>query len=355
MPNFNCSFPCGVFSGVHLSSVLGKRVLTHSLVCLMLAFGLSAQAQSSDSQSLDQVHVAPLHDADTVPVNGHPSSRNHLKTMRVETNLVLVPVTVSDSLNRPITSLDKQNFELYEAGELQKIRYFSTEDAPISVGILLDLSSSMTNKIDMARQALDEFFSTSNPEDDYFVLSFADRPELLADATESVGTLQGRLALAKPNGNTALLDAIYLGLTKLRSAKYPRRALFIISDGGDNHSRYGAKEIKRLVQEADVEIYAIGIFDTIFKTYEEWAGQKLLTDITEATGGRTVTVDDIKKLPEAAAAVSRELRNQYVLGYSPVNDFRDDQWHKIKVRLAPPLPTTPLHVYFKKGYLAPGG
>jgi Ca-activated chloride channel homolog len=340
MSNFKCFLPSGFrqsFCALFL------------LACLLMAMRSNAQPQSSE-----QVHVAPLNDADVVTAKDHSSNPSRLKTLHVETNLVLVPVTVSDAMNRPVTSLDKQNFELYEAGEQQKIRYFSTEDAPISVGILLDLSFSMTNKIDLARQALDEFFNNSNPEDDYFVLSFADRPELLADTTESVGTLQGRLALAKPNGNTALLDAIYLGISKLRSAKYARRALFIISDGGDNHSRYGPKEIRRLVQEADVEIYAIGIFDTIFKTYEEWAGQRLLTDISEATGGRTITVDDAKKLPDAAAAVSRELRNQYVIGYSPSNAYRDDQWHKIKVRLAPPLPTTPLHVYFKKGYMAPG-
>jgi Ca-activated chloride channel family protein len=275
--------------------------------------------------------------------------------MHIDTNLVLIPVTVSDAMNHPVTSLEKKNFELFEAGEQQDIRYFSTEDSPISVGVLLDLSYSMTNKIDIARQALSEFFNSSNAEDDYFVLGFADSPELLSDTTQSIGALETKLSSAKPKGNTALLDAIYMGLAKLRSAKYPRRALFIISDGGDNHSRYNSKEIKRLVEEADVEIYAIGIFDTFFKTYEEWAGKRLLTGITQATGGRTITVDDVKQLPEAAAMVSRELRNQYVLGYRPSNSARDNQFRKINVRLARPLPATPMRLYFKKGYIAPGG
>jgi Ca-activated chloride channel family protein len=314
-----------------------------------------ALASRGQSNSSDQVHSAPLQEPGDVPGDRQLSDHKRLNTMRVATDLVLIPVTVNDAMNHPITSLGKHNFELFEAGEQQQIRYFSTEDSPISIGVLLDLSFSMKNKIDTARLALSEFFNSSNPEDDYFVLTFADRPELLADTTQSVGTLQSRLATAMPNGNTALLDAIYLGLAKLRKAKYPRRALLIISDGGDNHSRYGPKEIKSLVQEADVEIYAIGIFDTIFKTYEEWAGQRLLTDITEATGGRTITVDDVKKLPEAAAAVSRELRNQYVIGYRPSNAVHDAKWHKIKVRLAPPLPVEPLHVYSKKGYMAPGG
>jgi Ca-activated chloride channel homolog len=317
------------------------------LTCVLLALGSGAHGQSED-----QVHLAPLKDAATE--TGQSSQRPRLKSLRVETDLVLIPVTVSDTMNHPVTTLEKQNFELYEAGEQQKIRYFSTEDSPISIGVLLDLSLSMKNKIDVAREALAEFFRTANPEDDYFVLSFADRPELLADTTQSVGTLQSRLALATPNGNTALLDAIYLGVAKLRSAKYPRRALLIISDGGDNHSRYGPREIRSLVQEADVEIYAVGIFDSIFKTYEEWAGQRLLTEITEDTGGRTITVDDVKKLPDAAAAISRELRNQYVIGYHPNNAVHDSKWHKIKVRLVPPLPVQPLHVFSKKGYMAPG-
>jgi Ca-activated chloride channel family protein len=339
MPNFNSLLPSGCRS---------VRALSF-FTCIVMAL-----ASSSQSQSSDLVHPAPLKEATAMPEGTQPSGHTRLRPLRVDTDLVLIPVTVNDAMNHPITTLGKQNFELFEAGEQQKIRYFSTEDSPISIGVLLDLSFSMKNKIDTARQALSEFFSSSNPQDDYFVLSFADRPELLADTTQSVGTLRSRLALATPNGNTALLDAIYLGVAKLRSAKYPRRALLIISDGGDNHSRYGAKEIKRLVQEADVEIYAIGIFDSIFKTYEEWAGRRLLTDITETTGGRTITVDDIKQLPEAAAAVSRELRNQYVIGYRPSNTLHDAKWHKIKVRLAPPLPVEPLHVYSKKGYTAPG-
>src|SRR5438270_6549588 len=213
----------------------------------------------------------------------------------------------------------------------------------------------MTNKIDIARQALEEFFNNANAEDDYFVLGFADSPGLLADTTQSVKDLENKLASARPQGSTALLDAIYLAVAKLRKAKYSRRAIFIISDGGDNHSRYRSREIKQLVEEADVEIYAIGIFDSIFKTYEEWAGKRLLTGITQSTGGRTIAVNNIKQLPEAAAAVSRELRSHYLLGYHPSNTSRDDQFRRIKVRLAPPLPAAPLHLYFKKGYIAPGG
>lgn len=267
--------------------------------------------------------------------------------------MVLVPVTVTDSMNRPVMGLEKQDFTLLEDDQPQEIRYLWTEDAPISVGILLDLSRSMTNKIDDARTAVGEFFKNANPEDDYFVITFADRPRVLADATQSSESIQAKLASVTPAGHTALLDAIYLGISKLRSARYSRRALVIISDGGDNHSRYGKQDIRRIVQEADVQIYAIGIFDSFFKTPEEWAGKRLLTEITEATGGRTLTLSNPRGLPELAATVSLELRNQYVLGFHPSRTAHDRKWRRLKVKTTASRGDPPLQVHSKKGYLGP--
>jgi len=323
------------------------------LLCLSFVAGFSCQGHSQDS---DQVHITPPaeHSGNSAATNEHGlPPAGHVKPVRVDVDIVLVPVNVVDTANRPVIALEKQNFELYEAGQQQTLRYFSTEDAPISVGILLDLSSSMKDKIDTARQALSEFFQNSNPKDDYFVIGFSDRPALLADATHSTASIENKLALTIPYGNTALLDSIYMGVNKLRTARYKRRALVIISDGGDNHSRYTAREIRSLVQEEDVEIYALGIFSKVFKTYEEWSGERLLTTITEATGGHTVKVNDIQELPQAAANISRQLRNQYILGYSPMNPEYDDKWHKIKVRVVPPGDGTTFHVYSKQGYFAP--
>jgi Ca-activated chloride channel homolog len=328
-----------------------RLVFVSSVIVSLLALCSPAKSQSSDP-----VHIIDVDKPTGIPAAGNLQApgRHTPGVLRVDAEMVLVPVTVTDGMNRPVMGLDKRNFALSESGQQQQIRSFSTEDSPISIGVLMDMSLSMKNKISTAREALGDFFDNSNPEDDYFVITFSNRPKLLADSTRSTNSIQNQLALEEPNGNTALLDAIYMGLTKLRSAKYQRRALFIISDGGDNHSRYLPKEIKSLVQEADVEIYAIGIFDSIFKTYEEWAGRRLLTEITEATGGRTITVDDVDKLSEAAATVSRELRSQYVLGYQPADGVHDAKFHKIKVQLAPPLPSAPLHVYNKKGYFARG-
>ncbi len=332
---------------------------TRRLIVLVCACVCLASAALAQLPAEGPVHVAPLEKPHTVsqPVGPAPAAPEgvlllHMKPLRVDVDMVLVPVTVTDAMNRPVTDLEKDRFRLYEGDQPQRIEYFSKEDAPISVGVLLDLSNSMKDKMDTVRRALKEFFRTANPDDDYFVITFADRPELLADATRSVGYIQAKLADAAPRGHTALLDAIYLGLHKLRLAQYRRRALIIISDGGDNHSRYKAKEIKSMVEEADVQIYAMGIFDTIFKTPEEWAGKRLLTRITEATGGRTLTVDNVRHLPEIAAAIGWALRNQYMLGYRPTTPVSEGKWRKIRVQLTPAA--TPLQVHYKRGYQAGG-
>jgi len=270
--------------------------------------------------------------------------------------MVLVPVTVTDVKNHPVVDLGKQNFRLFEGESEEKIQYFNTEDAPLSVGILVDLSSSMSNKIDEVREAASEFFNNANPDDDYFVITFADKPKLLANTTQSFADIHAALAAAKPKGNTALADAIYMGLAKLRSAKYSRKALLIISDGGDNNSRHSLREIKRLARESDAEIYAIDICDApsllLTKKLEERFGRQWLSEITESTGGRTITLDNPAGIPDAAARASLELRNQYILGYRPTRMKEDRKWRKIKVRVTRPNEFLPVQVYYRTGYMA---
>jgi len=312
-------------------------------------------------QSTDEVHVVPRRQGKPAPqVDDHDDLDRdaHLKHIRADVDLVLVPVTVTDALNRPVIDLRKENFSVFEDDQRQTIRFFSKEDAPISVGMILDFSKSMSNKFDTERAALTEFFNNANPNDDYFAIAFSDRPKLIADSTESITDLEDKLTLAVPAGNTALLDAIYMGIAKMRSARYQRRALLIISDGGDNHSYYNTKETKRLVEEADVLIYSIGIFDgmpvPVFKTIEEKLGKRLLTDVTELTGGRTIAADNRDKIPRIAAAVSRELRQEYVLAYRSDRTVHDGKWRKIKVQATPSANgAQPLRVHYKKGYIAP--
>ena len=301
----------------------------------------------------EDVHVSPRVAPQKPPDLTDPALKTHTKPMKVDVDLVLVPVTITDPMNRLVTGLDRENFTLFEGKDAQEIRHFSSEDAPVSLGVIFDMSGSMSSKIERAREAVVEFFKTANPQDEFFMITFADKPEEIADFTQSVEEIQGKLVYTIPKGRTALLDAIYLGVSKMRQAKYAKKAMLVISDGGDNHSRYTEGEIKSLVKEADVLMYAIGIYDHYMSSPEEQLGPTLLSDLTELTGGRTFTIDNPNDLADVATKIGIELRNQYVLGYRPTNPTHDGKWRKIKVKLTPPKGLPPLRVYAKTGYYAP--
>jgi Ca-activated chloride channel family protein len=326
------------------------RFLALLTVLMMVLYVLPGLAQDTEAE----VHVSPRKAPETAkPPEMDASLKTHTKPIIKDVDMVLVPVTVTDPMNRLVTGLDKENFEIFESGDKQQIRHFSSEDSPISLGVIFDVSGSMSDKIDKSRDAVVEFFKTANPQDEFFMITFSDKPELLSDFTQSVEDIQGKLVYTMPKGRTALLDAIYLGLNKMHQATHQKKSLLIISDGGDNHSRYTENEIKSLVKEADVQIYAIGIFDRAPKTSEEQMGPALLNEITDVTGGRTFTIDDPNELADVATKIGIELRNQYVLAYRPTKPARDGKWRKIKVKLLPPKGLPPLHLYFKTGYYAP--
>jgi len=305
-------------------------------------------------QSIEDVHIIPQTNSDRQsPIGEIASLNNHTRNrpLRVDVNLVLVPVNVNDARNRPVVSLKKEDFALYDDDKLQEIQYFSTEQDPISVVLLVDISKSMTQRIDIERAAIVEFFNNAHPEDEYFAITFSDRPRELANSTQSIDEVQRKLTTVQPGGPTAMLDAVYLAVSKLRSARYKRRAILILSDGGDNASQYTMREIKSLVRESDVRIYAIGLFETfLFSAFEEKMGGRWLGEITDATGGRTITVDSKEKVPGAAAEISRELRNQYVLGYRAPKSVAA-RWRKIKVKVTSSATDNPLRAYYKKGYI----
>lgn len=281
-------------------------------------------------------------------------SQRRIKPFSVDVDLVLVNVTVTDDWNRIVTGLEKENFAIVEGSQIQEVKHFSSEDAPISLGVIFDMSGSMSDKIEKAREAVIEFFKTANPQDEFFMIAFSDRPQLTADFTKSVEDVQGKLVYVQAQGRTALLDAIYMGVTKMKDAHNSKKALLIISDGGDNHSRYTENEIKSMVKEADVQVYAIGLFTAGGAGQpEEIAGPGLLSDITEVTGGRMFTINNPNELADVATKIGIELRNQYVLGYRPKNKSKDGHWRKIKVKLIPPKGLPHLNVYSKTGYYAP--
>jgi Ca-activated chloride channel family protein len=332
-------------------------------ICGCAAALLVFRAQAQDNP-LDKPHVTPP--STSAPAAGAPTGAeapaatgaDAMKIrpgarIRINVDMVLVPVTITDPMNRLVTGLEQDDFQLYEGSSQQKISSFAAEDAPVSIGIIFDLSGSMSSKLVRARESILQFIKTANPQDEFFVIGFNDRPELIEDFTSSVEDIQARLATVQSGHRTALLDAIYYGLVKMRDAKHERRALLVVSDGGDNRSRYTEGEVRSQVREADVEIYSIGIFDPYAATPEERTGPILLNEVSEETGGRLFRVDDIAEMGDIAEKISTELRNQYVIGYRPKNLVRDGKWRKVKVKVNPPPGLPPLTVHARTGYYAP--
>jgi len=356
LPDVCCLGPQPVES---MSLCKGILLFLAAFVCL----GLPSFSQTD----VNDIHVAPREgpatnasDKESLPPNRTDIAaattgglNAHVRPLRVDVDLVLVPVTITDPMNRLVTGLEKDNFQLFEGNSAQDIRTFSSEDAPVSLGVIFDSSGSMSSKMERAKEAVVEFFKTANPQDEFFMISFSDEPEEVSDFTSSVDEIQNKLVFAVPRKRTALLDAIYMGVHKMREAKYPKKALLIISDGGDNHSRYTENEIKSLVKEADVMVYAIGIYDRYASAMEERLGPQLLSEITELSGGRSFTIDNPNDLADVATKIGIELRNQYVLGYRPSKVVHDGKWRKIKVKLLPPKGLPPLRVYARTGYYAP--
>jgi Ca-activated chloride channel family protein len=329
------------------------------LVLLAIGFVLCPPKAGAQEDPLNKVHVDPPPpkpdpDAAPLPLEGEAAmNARRNERIRVDVNLVLVPLIVTDPMDRLVTGLEKENFFLYEANRLQTIKTFSQEDAPVSIGIIFDLSGSMANKVLRARDSILQFMHTANPQDEFFVIGFNDRPELIEDFTSSPQDIEARLASVHAEHRTALLDAIYFGLSKMKQAKYERRALLIVSDGGDNRSRYTENEVRSTVRESNTQIYSIGIFDPYAATTEERLGPMLLNDICSETGGRLFRVDDIAEMGDIAEKISAELRNEYVLGYKPDDERKDGKWRKVKVKLVPPPGLPQLTVHARTGYYAP--
>jgi VWFA-related protein len=273
--------------------------------------------------------------------------------LRVDVPLVLIPAHVSTPLGTPVNSLTRENFRLFEDGVEQKITHFANEDAPVSIGLLFDTSGSMRDKIRKSLEAVSELFKNANSEDEFFLIEFNERPKLIVPFTPKSEDVYQRLQRTKPVGRTSLLDAIHLGLLQMKGAPHARKAMVILSDGGDNHSRYTASEINAALKEADIQVYAMGIFkseELAKRPREERSGPRLLDDLTEQTGGRHFPVESLDDLPAACSRIGAALRNQYLLGYSPPNPVRDGKYHHVKVVLEAPDNMPRLKVYHRQGY-----
>jgi Ca-activated chloride channel homolog len=277
--------------------------------------------------------------------------------LRVHTDLVLIPVTVSDALNRFVLGLEKKDFQLFENGMEQNVAFFSGEDAPLSVGLLFDESGSMSYKLRTSRDAAAQLLNALSQEDEAFLVEFADLARVSVGFTGHTEAIQSALKKAQAGGLTAMLDAINTGLLEMNNAKNSRKAIVIVSDGGDNRSHYTAAQIESLVREASVQIYAMGVFDPLFSfglTPEEISGPHLLSEIAAQTGGRAYAAAVPSDLPSVATRIAVELRNQYVLGYYPQNKARDGKYRKVDVQVAQrPNLGSPLKLHWRHGYYAP--
>jgi len=275
------------------------------------------------------------------------------QSLKIDVDLVLVNATVTDSLNRYVSGLEKEHFQIREDKIEQRIETFSAEDVPVSVGVIFDVSGSMKDKISTAREAAQTFLKSGNPEDEYFIVEFANRPEVAADFTTDITKLQSKLILTQAKGMTAMYDSVYLGLEKLKEGSNPKKALLLITDGEDNRSRYTFQNVKEFVKEQDVQIYGIGIVD-------DWnsqlgagkTGRAMVEELADLTGGRAFFPDSVYELEDICTKIAVELKNQYVLGYHSTNGSKDGKWRKLQLKVIPPKGISRLNVRAKQGYYA---
>ncbi|HEV2800610.1 MAG TPA: VWA domain-containing protein [Pyrinomonadaceae bacterium] len=271
----------------------------------------------------------------------------------VNSDLITLNVTLTDVYGRFVTGLTKEAFTVLDDKEPQEITFFSDDDAPVSLGVIFDVSGSMgKDKIAKARDALKHFIETSHSSDEYFMIGFNHRSQVLMDKTRDADALLTKLTFVQTKGQTALYDACYLGVEKVTRGTHPKRALLVISDGQDNSSRYTFSELRRVLKESDVIIYAIGIIDRGDPTALDVSGQAILDELAGVSGGRAFFPDTAAEMNEIFERIAIELRHQYSIGYKPKNFTNDGKWHKIKVKVTPPRGLPRIYVRTKEGYYA---
>ena len=273
------------------------------------------------------------------------------KTLKVDVDLVTVDVSVTDPQGRYVKGLEREYFQLWEDKIEQKIEYFSVEDVPLSVGIIFDVSGSMEFQLSVAKDAAATFLKSGNRDDEYFLIEFSDRPKITQDITQDISRLQRQLLVASARGATSLYDAVYLGLEKLRESSNPKKALLLISDGEDNHSRYKLSDLKQFAGEQDVQIYSIG-FETSLGSGAALFGSLPIETISNMTGGRAFFPASVNELRNICAKIAVELKSQYILGYRSTNLTRDGRWRKLNLKINPPKGLSKLSVRTKTGYYA---
>jgi Ca-activated chloride channel homolog len=275
------------------------------------------------------------------------------KPQIINSDLVTLTVTVTDTYGRFVTGLGKNAFTITDDKDPQEITFFSDEDAPVSLGVVFDVSGSMGgDKINKAREALSKFIETSHARDEYFLIGFNNRAQLLLDHTRDSDALMQKLTFVQTHGQTALYDAVYLGVNKVTRGTHPKKAILLISDGQDNSSRYTFTELRRLLKESDVIIYAVGIVDGHDNSELGYGGRAILEELAGVSGGKAFFPSTSAEMNDTFERIALELRTQYSIGYRPSNFANDGRWHRLKIKVQPPRGFPRLFVRGREGYFA---
>ena len=274
--------------------------------------------------------------------------------IKVKTDLVTLTLTVTDMYGRYVTGLSKEAFTILDNDKPQEITFFSDSDAPVSIGIVFDVSGSMSGeKIAKARRALEKFIQSSHPSDEYFLVAFNSRAQLLLDRSRDGDAVLQKLTLVDPRQDTALYDAVYLGTERVTRGAHQKKAMLIISDGQDNSSRYNFGEVRRLLKESDVVTYAVGIIDgRDAGSALGLQGQAFLDELSSVTGGKSFYPASDIEMDEIFERIALELRHQYSVGYTPADFQPNGKWRKVRTKVKPPRGFPRLTVRSREGYYA---
>lgn len=324
-----------------------KLIRVVSFACLVFAAAFASSSQTAFTQQEKSKSAAP-------PPAATPGRPVGDDPLIVNTDLITLNVTVTDSYGRYVKGLDKSAFTILDDKAPQEITHFTDDDTPVSVGVIFDVSGSMNgDKIARAREALSRFIQTSHDQDEYFLIGFNSRAQLLLDRTRNSEAILDKLTFVQTKGQTALYDACYLGVEKVTRGNHQKRAILLISDGQDNNSRYTFGELRRLLKESDVLIYGIGILGgSDAGSSLGMGGQAILDELASVSGGKAFFPNTSAEMNEIFERIALELRHQYSIGYRPSNFIGDGKWHRVKVKITPPRGLPRLFVRSKEGYYA---
>jgi Ca-activated chloride channel homolog len=328
-----------------------------SFLAALAVFALAASAQDPNQEKPSTEKAASPTQAPSPPAKQRLGIELDRPEIITNTDLITLTVTVTDTYGRYVSGLSKSAFTVFDNKTQQEISHFSDDDSPVSVGVIFDLSGSMSgDKVKRARDALAKFIQTSHDSDEYFLIAFNSRAQLLLDKTRDGNSVLNKLTFVETKSQTALYDACYLGIEKVQRGTHRKRALLLISDGQDNDSRYTFNELRKLLKESDVTLYAVGILSgSDAGSSLGMEGQGILDELSGVSGGKAFFPRSSAEMDDIFEQIALELRHQYSIGYKPESFINDGKWHRVKVKVTPPRGLPRLFVRAKEGYYATAG